>query len=100
MARGDYRPLAAEGSLADRVFAFVRGVAGRALVCAIPRLVLRPLEAGGGRIQWAGSLPLLPGLPRRWRDAVTGVVREGPELPLAALFEDFPVALLVSEAQG
>jgi maltooligosyltrehalose synthase len=59
--------------------------------------VLLPLEAGGGRIRWEGSLPLLPGLPRRWRDAVTFAAREGPELPLSALFEDFPVALLVSE---
>jgi (1->4)-alpha-D-glucan 1-alpha-D-glucosylmutase len=94
---GDYRPLTAEGPLAARVFAFTRAVPGRALVCAVPRLVLLPLEAGGGRIRWEGSLPLLPGLPRRWRDAVTFAAREGPELPLSALFEDFPVALLVSE---
>lgn len=94
---GDYRPLEADGPLAGRVFAFARTVPGRALVCAVPRLVLQPLEAGGGRIRWEGSLGLPPGLPRRWRDAVTGALREGPAMPLTELFSDFPVALLVSE---
>ncbi len=94
---GDYRPLAAEGPLASRVFAFTRAVPGRALACAVPRLVLTPLEAGGGRIRWEGSLRLHPGFPQRWRDAVTGVALEGTELPLGTLFEYFPVALLVSE---
>ena len=95
--RGDYRPLEADGPLASKVFAFVRGTPGRALVCAVPRLALRALEAGGGRIGWEGALALPPGLPVRWRDAITGRTREGPSIPLAALFEDFPVALLVSE---
>jgi (1->4)-alpha-D-glucan 1-alpha-D-glucosylmutase len=95
---GDYRALEADGPLASHVFAFSRGVPGRALVCAVPRLVLAPLEAGGGGIRWEGSLLLPPALPRRWHDAITGAVREGPALPLAELFADFPVALLVSEA--
>ncbi len=94
---GEYRPLVAEGPLARRVFAFARATTRRALVCAVPRLVLGPLEAGGGRIRWEGSLPLPRGLPRRWRDAVTGAGREGPDLALSELFSDFPVALLVSE---
>ena len=95
---GDYRPLVAEGPLARHVFAFTRATAGRALVCAVPRLVLRPLEEGGGAIRWEGTLPLHAGLPLRWRDAVTGAAREGPALALAELFADFPVGLLVSEA--
>ena len=95
---GDYRPLAADGPLARHVFAFSRATRRRVLVCAVPRLVLRPLEAGGGRIRWEGSLRLPDALPRRWRDAVTGATREGTELPLSTLFADFPVALLVAEA--
>jgi (1->4)-alpha-D-glucan 1-alpha-D-glucosylmutase len=94
---GDYRALDAEGPLAARVFAFARTVPGRALVCAVPRLVLGQLEAGGGRVRWEGALALPPALPRQWHDAVTGAIREGPSLPLAELFADFPVALLVSE---
>jgi (1->4)-alpha-D-glucan 1-alpha-D-glucosylmutase len=94
---GDYRPLDAEGPLAGQVFAFSRAVPGRALVCAVPRLVLARLEAGNGTVRWEGDLPLPAALPRRWRDAVTGATREGPRIPLADLFADFPVALLVSE---
>ena len=98
---GEYRPLAPEGPLARCVFAFARAHAGpsgaRAAVCAVPRLVLARLEEGGGAVRWEGSLPLGGGLPRRWRDVVTGVVREGDALRLAELFGDFPVALLVSE---
>jgi (1->4)-alpha-D-glucan 1-alpha-D-glucosylmutase len=97
LASGEYWPLEADGPLSGRVFAFARAVPGRALVCAVPRLVLAPLEAGGGRIRWEGSIALPAGLPRRWRDAVTGALREGTSIPLAELFADFPVALLLSE---
>jgi (1->4)-alpha-D-glucan 1-alpha-D-glucosylmutase len=95
---GEYLPLAPDGPLARRVFAFARVTTRRALVCAVPRLVLAPLEAGGGRIRWEGTLPLPTGLPARWRDAVTGATRAGRTLALAELFADFPVALLVEES--
>jgi (1->4)-alpha-D-glucan 1-alpha-D-glucosylmutase len=97
---GDYRPLAPEGPQAGHLFAFARthaGEGGRAVVCAVPRLVLGLLEAGGGVIRWDATVPLAPGLPRRWRDVVTGAVREGERLAAAELFADFPVAVLVSE---
>jgi (1->4)-alpha-D-glucan 1-alpha-D-glucosylmutase len=93
---GEYLPLAAEGPLSPHVFAFARVHGGRAAVCAVPRLVLGLINRGGGRIRWEGTLPL-PGLPRRWRDAVTGAIHEGDALPLARLYADFPVSLLVSE---
>jgi (1->4)-alpha-D-glucan 1-alpha-D-glucosylmutase len=96
-AEGDYRPLAAAGALARHVVAFARTRGREAVVCAVPRLVLRPLDAGGGRMTWTGALPLPDGLPSRFRDAITGARHEGPELPLSRLFADFPVALLVSE---
>jgi (1->4)-alpha-D-glucan 1-alpha-D-glucosylmutase len=96
---GDYRPLNADGPLAPHVFAFARAIAGRALVCAVPRLVLAPLEAGGGVVRWEGRLSLPPALPGRWRDVVSGTVREGHSLALAELFADFPVAMLLSEDQ-
>jgi (1->4)-alpha-D-glucan 1-alpha-D-glucosylmutase len=94
---GDHRPLAATGPLGRHVLAFARTRGREAALCVAPRLVLRPLEAGGGRIAWTGALPLAGGLPSRFRDAITGARLEGPELPLARLFADFPVALLVSE---
>ena len=93
---GEYRALAAEGPLAAHLFAFARVHAGKAALCAVPRLVLGLLERGEGRIRWEGALPL-PDLPRRWRDVVTGAIHEGDALPLARLHADFPVSLLLSE---
>ncbi|WP_242395408.1 malto-oligosyltrehalose synthase [Anaeromyxobacter oryzisoli] len=92
-----YHPLSAQGPHAAHVLAFARVRGDRAVLCAVPRLVLRLLEMGGGRIAWQGTLPLPAGLPRRFRDLVTGAVH-GAEAPaLADLFADFPVALLASE---
>ena len=92
---GDHRPLAAEGPLGRHVFAFARTHRHDAVVCAVPRLVLRPLEAGGGRIAWQGALPLA-GLPTPLLDVLTGARHEGRAVPLERLFADFPVALLVA----
>jgi (1->4)-alpha-D-glucan 1-alpha-D-glucosylmutase len=93
---GDYRELAATGRDAGHVFAFARTRGARAALCAAPRLVLSALERNGGTLKLDGQLPV-PGLPRRWRDAVTGARHAGESLPLAALVADFPVALLLSE---
>jgi (1->4)-alpha-D-glucan 1-alpha-D-glucosylmutase len=92
-----YQPLAAEGEHAGHVLAFARQAGDGAVICAAPRLVLGLLEAGGGAIRWDGMLRVPHGLPRRWRDVVTGRLHEGQALPLGALYEDFPVALLASE---
>jgi (1->4)-alpha-D-glucan 1-alpha-D-glucosylmutase len=97
---GAYVPLAAEGPLAGSVFAFARTLAGRAIVCAVPRLVLRRLDVGGGRIPWEGALPLPLDLPRQYVDVVTGERRAGDALPLAELFQTFPVALLAAPRDG
>jgi (1->4)-alpha-D-glucan 1-alpha-D-glucosylmutase len=96
LLEGDYAPLAPGGRDGDRVFAFARARGGRAAVCAAPRLVLQALERSGGVLRLDGALPL-PGLPRRWRDVVTGARHAGEAIPFAALYADFPVALLLSE---
>ena len=96
LLEGGYLPLSALGSDAEHVFAFSRTLGERAAaVCAVPRLVLGPLERGAGRVRLEGELPL-PGRPRRWRDALTGAEHQGAAISLAALFADFPVALLLS----
>ncbi|MFT3913869.1 MAG: malto-oligosyltrehalose synthase [Anaeromyxobacteraceae bacterium] len=95
---GEHWPLRAEGPDAAHVFAFARVHATGAVVCAVPRLVLGALEAGGGRARWDAALPLPGGLPGRWTDVISGERREGGTMALARLWEDFPVALLASEA--
>jgi (1->4)-alpha-D-glucan 1-alpha-D-glucosylmutase len=94
---GAHLPLAAEGPLAAHVFAFGRAHEGAAAVCAVPRLVRTLLDRGEGVPRWEGTLPLAPLGDRRWRDVVTGAVHEGPSIPLARLYADFPVALLLAD---
>lgn len=88
--KGHYRELPAEGPLADHCLAFAR--ADRA-VTAVTRLSRRLAGAGG----WDDSrLPLPAGA---WRDALTG--RAVPRsAPLAELFAERPVALLVREDEA
>ena len=90
---GEYLPLAAKGTHADRVVAFARRHGDQVLLCAVPRLILGLLEASGGHIAWNGRIVLPPGLPRTFRNLITGA-RHPCDAPFEDLFGDFPVALL------
>jgi len=79
---GAYRPLVAEGALADAVVAFERGAQ---VITVVPRLVRR-VE----RIGWSDTRLGLP--DGRWRN-LDGATHEGTT-ELSALLADFPVALL------
>lgn len=92
---GGYLPLVARGRHARHVFAFARILGDRAVVCVVPRLVLRLLDAGGGTIGWDAEVPLPPGLPPLV-DVVTGERRGGEAVAAATLFGTFPVALLAT----
>ncbi len=84
---GAYAPLVASGPAAEHVLGFTRG--GR-VATIVPRLVLG-LDAMGG---WGDTtVTLAPGM---WRDVISGARHQGPELRLAALLDDLPVALLVT----
>ncbi|SOD63887.1 maltooligosyl trehalose synthase [Streptomyces zhaozhouensis] len=89
-ARGDYRPLPAEGGAADHCVAFAR--AGR-VVTAVTRLSHR-LAAEGG---WGDATLALP--TGVWHDALDGRRHEG-RVRLEALFAAAPVALLVAAEDG
>jgi (1->4)-alpha-D-glucan 1-alpha-D-glucosylmutase len=83
----DYRPLATRGEHADHAFGFDRGG-------ALTIVTRRPvgLAVTGG---WQGDDTV--DVPRgRWRDVLTQREFDGPSLTLAALFEAYPVALLVT----
>jgi (1->4)-alpha-D-glucan 1-alpha-D-glucosylmutase len=86
---GSYLPLAARGDRADHVVAFLRGAR---VATVVPRLVLG-LGGPHERWDWADTTLALPAGP--WRDALTGTVHHGADLPLGVLLGELPVALLV-----
>jgi (1->4)-alpha-D-glucan 1-alpha-D-glucosylmutase len=77
-----YRPLFAEGSMADAVIAFERG---EEIVTVVPRLVRRVERLG-----WADTWLALPA--GSWRN-LDGTVHEG-RAELSTLVANFPIALL------
>ena len=101
--RGEYLPIRTAGSRSDCLFAFGRGSADPVITC-VPRLVAT-LTAGAivpplGEAVWGDTRIELVD-PRPLRDVFTrAIVRPEPSgdgyvLRAAALFERFPVALLV-----
>ncbi len=97
--RGAYTPIAASGSRAGCVFAFARG---RAVTC-VPRLVATLTPDGSaplGRAAW-GDTRIVLSEAQPLHDVFTGAVLQptatdgGFTLEAAAIFERFPVALLI-----
>lgn len=80
---GDYVPVLANGDAADHVLAFRRG---EDIVVAVTRWTVALAETGWGNT----VLPLPEGT---WKDALTGVIADGPT-SAAQLFADLPVVLL------
>jgi len=108
-AHGDYMPLETSGARRDSLFAFARtipGSAGLAITC-VPRLVASLTPDGAPPIGcgvWTDTrldLPAALTVPARFRDVFTGAIIEVEKaggtatIPAAAIFERFPVALLV-----
>lgn len=102
---GAYVPLAAAGKGREHLCAFARRNVDRWAVAAVPRLITRlapPDSLPLGEAPWASSALVLPGeAPAGWRNVLTGETLTASEagtkkqLPLAAVFRSFPVALLV-----
>jgi (1->4)-alpha-D-glucan 1-alpha-D-glucosylmutase len=95
-AAGDYLPLYGEGGRADdRLYAFARRHEATTLVVAAPRLVYR-LHHNGEAGWGATALPL----PHDggWRDVLTGRSYASTRIAAAELFAEFPVAVLLSNA--
>jgi (1->4)-alpha-D-glucan 1-alpha-D-glucosylmutase len=84
--RSKYQPLVAQGSHLGRLLAFRRG---ENLIAVVPRFTL---TLGG---DWSDTRLPLPG--GEWRNCFTGAVLQREVTP-DALFDAFPVALLMREA--
>ena len=106
--RGEYVGLQTSGTSREHVFAFARRTNGDMSVTCVPRLVASWSANGTppiGDAVWADTRVHLP--PARatttFRHAFTGATvvpqaaGDGFTIPAAALFEDFPVALLVRD---
>jgi (1->4)-alpha-D-glucan 1-alpha-D-glucosylmutase len=90
---GSYAPIAA----GKHVVAFRRAHGEQELVCVVPRLSYTLM---GGRAAWPlgaawGEQALELGGAATWRDLLTGAEHRGGALPLAEVFADLPVSLLV-----
>jgi (1->4)-alpha-D-glucan 1-alpha-D-glucosylmutase len=105
---GDYQPIAAEGEWNDFVAAFSRSYQDRHIIALAPRHVRTLAGSSLDGLQYSNSI-WLDGkvtLPTElfgcsFRNIFTGARLQAheqkPELQLADVFQDFPVALLVSE---
>ncbi|HWA10295.1 MAG TPA: malto-oligosyltrehalose synthase [Opitutaceae bacterium] len=92
--RGGYRPVAAEGTHAARVAAFLRETPGHAVLVAVPRLAAA-LGAPPVGAAW-GDTRLDPGNtpPGAWRDVIADRIHREPGFNLRQLFADAPFAVL------
>ncbi|MFO0887510.1 MAG: malto-oligosyltrehalose synthase [Isosphaeraceae bacterium] len=106
---GEYLPLAVEGEYADTLFAFARRDESRWAIIAVPRFMSRLIPDTGPQRScdesWGGINLRLDGIPPgiRWKNLFTGTLsttqersRDRPVIPATELFEDFPVAMLLS----
>jgi len=103
---GDYIPLYAEGSKADRLCAFARRQGGEVAIAVVPRLCAGLLdgtaEAPVGPGVWSDTRLLLPFVQAQveYLNVYTGEharsepYKDGTCLPVSALLSRFPVALV------
>jgi (1->4)-alpha-D-glucan 1-alpha-D-glucosylmutase len=108
---GDYVPLTLQGPKAKHLVAFARSWEGRQLIVAVPRLcaTLFNGQSANPSDRWKDTRLELArgdftkGNARTYRNIFTsktldpGGAGQDESLPASALFEDFPVAALISE---
>jgi (1->4)-alpha-D-glucan 1-alpha-D-glucosylmutase len=105
--QGDYQPLAATGTHAERVLAFARRAPEVSAIVVVPRLAAALLPEGDGLLPAAAAwADTALELPEAWAgarvvDELTGRERTLPaatSMPLAELLDELPLALLASGA--
>jgi len=100
---GSYVPLSVTGKKLDNVIAFARYSGKAWAIAAAIRFPVKLMKSGryvAGHAAWADTSILLPAdAPPIWSDAVTGAaISASGTLPVAELFREFPVTLLISDA--
>jgi (1->4)-alpha-D-glucan 1-alpha-D-glucosylmutase len=96
-ARGDYRPCEIRGDAAQSIVAFIRRDGDVAVAVAIARFPLGRVRDTG----WARACVLVPEAPANaaWWNVLSGAsLGRGGACDAAALFEDLPVAVLVTKS--
>jgi (1->4)-alpha-D-glucan 1-alpha-D-glucosylmutase len=109
---GEYTPLSVVGNRAEHVFAFARRSGGTVAIVSVPRLLTRlipgALQMPLGDSVWQDTRVLLPSEITNvdWRNLFTGErLAASPydgqrSLPAAAIFADFPVAVLLGRQEA
>lgn len=93
-AKGDYLPLAVSGPRAEMVFAFMRRHGSAVAVTAVPIRPLALQRGNGADGFWNGTTIALPVNASPLRSVLTGQGFVTRDLPVSALFDALPVALL------
>jgi (1->4)-alpha-D-glucan 1-alpha-D-glucosylmutase len=93
-ATGNYQPLEAQDSDADRICTFLRAYGDDVLLASVARFPGREVKAGPAA---DGVVPLPESLEnRRWYDLISGrQYASGPALAASELFSVYPAAVLV-----
>jgi (1->4)-alpha-D-glucan 1-alpha-D-glucosylmutase len=101
---GNYLPIDASDRARDHICAFARQKGETRALVAVPRLITKLLRAERpplGEGTWGSSALVLPGdAPDGWINILTGdelkavPAKPGKLLPLASVFQNFPLALL------
>ena len=99
---GNYVPLTLTGKYSHHAIAFARHDEQAWCVVVVPRLLVGMVDEEQlplGQEVWEDTAVVLPtGAPQQWKHLFSNTQVQGQEqIPLATLFESFPVALLTSK---
>jgi (1->4)-alpha-D-glucan 1-alpha-D-glucosylmutase len=107
-SKGGYVPVEVEGHRKEHICAFARRHGEKWALVVAPRLLARLARPGrpplGKRVWGEDSLLLPEGVPEEWLNGFTGdtiqVSSETQKASLSAIFDQFPVALLLGTVGG
>ena len=97
--RGDYHGMETRHRFAEHVIAFARSFGAVTIIVVVPRLTSR-LGCPPLGLVWDDTTVALREVTGRWREAITGrTFANTASVPIAALFVDLPLAVLVNDGR-